>query len=81
MTYLYIIATNTGVGFITQEEKDSFWIEGFLPSLWVIQDCQAGKEWVTKVNGAQTTKNIAQQMVYDEWVKQPDPKPSLPYIP
>lgn len=81
MSYLYIIATNTGVGFITKEDKETFWIEGFLPNLWVIQDCDEARAWAIKVNGQETTKNIAQEMVYDAWVVQPDPKPSLPYIP
>ena len=44
--YNYSVMTNTGKGFIVQEDSSTFWISGFPANVWVATDCRESRHWV-----------------------------------
>lgn len=59
----YIQATNTGVGFITHDDRDAFTIQGFLDDLWVTDDSDAATAWIARVGGTTMNRDSAQALV------------------
>ena len=62
----YSVATNTGKGFITHEDRRKFWLRGYPASVWVATDGQESRLWVARNNGTTKTKDEAQALVTAE---------------
>ena len=68
--YNYSVMTNTGKGFITQEDSRAFWIGGYPANVWVATDVRESRHWVARNNGVSKTKDQAQTLVtnqVNEW--------------
>ena len=61
--YNYSVMTNTGKGFITNEDSKAFWRQGYLADVWVATDCRKSRHWVARNNGVSKTKDQAQALV------------------
>ena len=59
----YCVATNTGKGFITHDDRRRFWISGQPANVWVCTDCVESRHWVARNNGVSKTKAEAQTLV------------------
>ena len=62
----YSVATNTGKGFITHEDRRKFWLRGYPANVWVATDGQESRLWVARNNGTTKTKDEAQALVTAE---------------
>ncbi len=63
MANQYAIGLNTGIGFITHFDRETFKVEGFNPNVWVIDDSAAATAWIARNNLAVSTKVAAQALV------------------
>jgi len=61
--YNYSVMTNTGKGFITNEDSRAFWIAGFPANVWVATDVRESRHWVARNRGVSKTKDQAQTLV------------------
>ena len=61
--YNYSVMTNTGKGFITNEDSRAFWLQGFPANVWVATDLRESRIWVARNNGVSKTKDQAQTLV------------------
>jgi len=61
--YNYSVMTNTGKGFITNEDSQAFWIGGYPANVWIATDCRESRHWVARNNGVSKTKDQAQALV------------------
>ena len=61
--YNYSVMTNTGKGFITNEDSRAFWLQGFPANVWVATDLRESRHWVARNNGVSKTKDQAQTLV------------------
>ena len=61
--YNYSVMTNTGKGFIKNEDSRAFWIGGQPANVWVATDCRESRHWVARHNGVSKTKDQAQTLV------------------
>ena len=61
--YNYSVMTNTGKGFITNEDSRAFWISGYPANVWVATDVRESRHWVARNNGVSKTKDQAQTLV------------------
>ena len=61
--YNYSVITQTGKGFITNENSRAFWIGGQPANVWVATDCRESRHWVARNNGVSKTKDQAQTLV------------------
>ena len=61
--YNYSVMTNTGKGFITNEDSRRFWIGGYPANVWVATDVRESRHWVARHNGVSKTKDQAQTLV------------------
>ena len=61
--YNYSVITQTGKGFITNEDSRAFWIGGQPANVWVATDCRESRHWVARNNGVSKTKDQAQALV------------------
>ena len=61
--YNYSVMTNTGKGFITNEDSRAFWRQGFPANVWVATDIRESRHWVARNNGVSKTKDQAQTLV------------------
>lgn len=57
---LYCIAINTGVGFITHEDRENFDIAGYPGNVWVTFDNVAALAWMTRTGTLPIFKAEAQ---------------------
>jgi len=64
--YNYSVMTNTGKGFITNEDSRAFWISGQPANVWIATDCRESRHWVARNNGVSKTKAEAQALVNTE---------------
>ena len=55
--------TNTGKGFITNEDSRAFYRQGFPANVWVATDVRESRHWVARHNGVSKTKDQAQTLV------------------
>ena len=68
--YNYSVMTNTGKGFITNEDSRAFWRAGYPANVWVATDVRESRHWVARNNGVSKTKDQAQTLVtaeVDKW--------------
>ena len=61
--YNYSVMTNTGKGFITNEDSRAFWRRGYPGNVWVATDVRESRHWVARHNGVSKTKDQAQTLV------------------
>ena len=61
--YNYSVMTNTGKGFITNEDSRAFWRQEFPANVWVATDVRESRHWVARHNGVSKTKDQAQALV------------------
>ena len=61
--YNYSVMTNTGKGFITNEDSRAFWRQSFPANVWVATDVRESRHWVARNNGTSKTKVEAQTLV------------------
>ena len=66
MEYTYCTATNTGKGFITSEDSNTYYITSHPGNVWVLENNTAGVSWINRVEGARKTKEEAQAIVDGE---------------
>ena len=64
--YNYSVMTNTGKGFITNEDSRAFWRAGYPANVWVATDLRESRHWVARHNGVSKTKDQAQALVTAE---------------
>ena len=64
--YNYSVMTNTGKGFITNEDSRAFWRQSFPANVWVATDVRESRHWVARNNGVSKTKDQAQALVTAE---------------
>ena len=84
MAKKYIVAENTGVGFITHEEKENkvpLIVRGLPANVWEVENNSTGQTWIAKVKGVSKTKAQAQAIVdakieeaQEIWDDKPEPK-------
>ena len=68
--YNYSVMTNTGKGFITNEDSQAFWRRSYPANVWVATDVRESRHWVARNNGVSKTKDQAQTLVtaeVDKW--------------
>jgi hypothetical protein len=61
--YNYSVMTNTGKGFITNEDSRAFWISAYPANVWIATDLRESRKWVARHNGISKTKDQAQALV------------------
>ena len=64
--YNYSVMTNTGKGFITNEDSRAFWRRAYPANVWVATDLRESRKWVARNNGVSKTKDQAQTLVTAE---------------
>ena len=63
MANTYCVATNTGKGFFTSQDRNAFYLSGHPGDVWVIGNNAAGISWINRVSGTAKTKADAQAIV------------------
>ena len=61
--YNYSVMTDSGKGFITNEDSRAFWRAGYPANVWVATDIRESRHWVARHNGVSKTKDQAQTLV------------------
>ena len=61
--FIYGVATNTGKGFFTAEDRRAFFLRGYPADVWVIGSNERGACWMADRNGVEKTKSEAQALV------------------
>ena len=62
----YSVASNTGKGFITHEDRRKFWLQGYPANVWIASDSSESRHWVARNHGVTKTKAEAQALVTTE---------------
>ena len=63
MANTYCIATNTGKGFFTHQDRNDFYLSGHPGDVWVVGNITAGISWIKRVGGTAKVKADAQAIV------------------
>ena len=63
MADLYCTATPTGLGFITHQDRNDFYLSGHFGDVWIIGDNSKGAAWINRVNGTYKTQVEAQAIL------------------
>jgi len=63
MANTYCTATNTGKGFYTGFDRNSFHLEGHPGDVWIVGNNNHGISWINRVNGTAKVKAEAQAIV------------------
>ena len=61
--FIYGVATNTGKGFFTAEDRRKFFLRGYPANVWMIGNNVDGAMWLADKNGVEKTKAEAQALV------------------
>ena len=61
--FIYGVATNTGKGFITANDRQKFFIRGYPANVWMVGNNVDGAMWVAEKNGVEKTKEEAQALI------------------
>jgi len=63
MANTYCVATNTGKGFITHQDRHDFFLRGYLGcNVWVVENNTAGVSWINRIEGTVKLKAEAQAL-------------------
>ena len=63
MANTYCVATNTGKGFFTHQDRNDFYLAGHPGDVWTVGNNAAGVSWINRVNGTAKVKAEAQAIV------------------
>jgi|TARA_R100001086_G_scaffold197028_1_gene113594 hypothetical protein len=63
MANIYCTATHTGLGFITHQDRNDFFLSGHPGEVWIVGDNSKGTAWINRVNGTSKTQAEAQAIV------------------
>ena len=61
--FIYGVATNTGKGFFTAEDRKKFFLRGYPANVWMIGNNVDGAMWLAEKNGVEKTKAEAQALI------------------
>ena len=61
--FIYGVATNTGKGFFTAEDRRAFFLRGYPADVWVVGNNEKGAMWLAEKNGVEKSKSEAQALV------------------
>ena len=61
--FIYGVATNTGKGFFTAEDRRAFFLRGYPADVWCIGNNVEGARWLAEKNGVEKTKSEAQALI------------------
>ena len=61
--FIYGVATNTGKGFITANDRQKFFIRGYPANVWMVGNTVDGAMWLAEKNGVEKTKAEAQALI------------------
>ena len=64
--FLYGVATNTGKGFFTANDRQKFFLRGYPADVWMIGNNVDGAMWLAEKNGVEKTKSEAQALITAE---------------
>ena len=64
--FIYGVATNTGKGFFTAEDRRAFFLRGYPADVWCIGNNVEGARWLAEKNGVEKTKSEAQALINAE---------------
>jgi|TARA_Y100000114_G_scaffold156135_1_gene182284 poly-gamma-glutamate capsule biosynthesis protein CapA/YwtB (metallophosphatase superfamily) len=83
--FIYGVATNTGKGFFTAEDRRKFFLRGYPADVWMIGNNVDGAMWLAEKNGVEKTKAEAQALINAEiqaaqatWDAQSDEEKAMP---
>ena len=61
--FIYGVATNTGKGFFTVEDRRKFFLRGYPADVWMIGNNVDGAMWLAEKTGVEKTKSEAQALI------------------
>ena len=61
--FIYGVATNTGKGFFTAQDRQKFFLRGYPANVWMIGNNTDGAMWLAEKNGVEKTKAEAQALI------------------
>ena len=61
--FIYGVATNTGKGFFTVQDRQKFFLRGYPANVWMVGNNTDGAMWLAEKNGVEKTKAEAQALV------------------
>ena len=61
--FIYGVATNTGKGFFTAQDRQKFFLRGYPANVWCIGNNVDGAMWLAEKKGVENTKEEAQALV------------------
>lgn len=64
MAYQYAVGNDTGIGFITHEDKEQCPITGYPGNVWLTDDSEAASVWIAR-NALATVSRIAAQALIE----------------
>ncbi len=64
--FIYGVATNTGKGFFTANDRRAFFLRGYPANVWMVGNNVAGAMWMAEKNGVEKTKSEAQALINAE---------------
>jgi len=64
--FIYGVATNTGKGFFTANDRRKFFLRGYPANVWMVGNNTDGAMWLAEKNGVAKTKAEAQALVTAE---------------
>ena len=61
--FIYGVATNTGKGFFTAEDRRKFFLRGYPANVWMVGNNVDGAMWLAEKNGVEKAKSEAQALI------------------
>tara|TARA_R100001163_G_C4995324_1_gene146413 strand:+ start:158 stop:445 length:288 start_codon:yes stop_codon:yes gene_type:complete len=61
--FIYGVATNTGKGFFTAQDRQKFFLRGYPADVWTVGNNVDGAMWLAEKGGVEKTKAEAQALV------------------
>jgi hypothetical protein len=61
--FIYGVATNTGKGFFTANDRRAFFLRGYPADVWMVGNNVNGAMWLADKNGVEKTKSEAQALI------------------
>ena len=61
--FIYGVATNTGKGFFTAQDRRKFFLRGYPANVWMVGNNTDGAMWLAEKGGVEKTKAEAQALI------------------